>query len=388
MRPVPAPSAAWTSPLSWAPPVLAVALVLPVASCAPEKGERREHPSGPPAEAAAQPEPQHEWAIALHGGADVVGRQDRGSAEGDAEEYFASLASALEKGATELASGKAAVAVVETVVMALEDDPKFNAGRGATFNSRTLHELDAAIMDGRTLSCGAVAGTRNVRYPIQLARQVMERSPYVLLSGQGADDLARELRLPMVLNKYFDTGRRRDDLDAARRTEHQGGEGERAGELGAVGVVALDRYGNLAAGTSAGGFTNERYGRIGAAPVIGAATYADNRTAAVSCTGRGEELIRHNTARALADRMELGGESLAEAADAVIHDALEPGDGGLIAVDRLGNIALAFNTPGMFRGAADSSGRFEIGIWDEVRSTPSPVPPSASVDREASGDAP
>jgi beta-aspartyl-peptidase (threonine type) len=346
----------------------ALALALAFALCGACAPKEETVPTEPVAEVPTPtPEEPREWSIALHGGAGVIDRERR-----DYEEYFTALEAALELGARELASGTAAVEVVEQVITMLEDDPKFNAGRGAVLTSLRTHELDAAIMDGRTLSCGAVAGIKNVRNPIQLARQVMERSPHVLLVGQGADDFAREIGLRRVQQSYFTTEQRVSEWLDLRRRQQQGG-GDGAGELGTVGVVALDRFGNLAAGTSTGGLTNKRYGRVGDVPIIGAGTFADNRTVAVSCTGKGEEFIRHGIARALSDRIALTGESLEDAARFLVHETLQPGDGGLIAVDARGALVMEFNTPGMFRGAADSSGRFEVGIWDSVRTAPSPA---------------
>jgi beta-aspartyl-peptidase (threonine type) len=244
------------------------------------------------------------------------------------------------------------------------------------------HELDAAIMDGRTKSCGAVAGVRNVRNPIQLARLVMERSPHVLLTGQGADEFARQIGVRRVQQSYFTTDQRmREWREAQRRERATGGDG--VADLDTVGVVALDRFGNLAAGTSTGGLTNKRFGRVGDVPIIGAGTYADNATVAVSCTGKGEEFIRHNVAHSVASRIALLGASVEESSRHLVHDVLASGDGGLIAIDRLGNVALEYNSGGMFRGAADSSGRFEVGIWEQMRSLPSPIEPASAAGTNA-----
>ncbi len=235
-------------------------------------------------------------------------------------------------------------------------------------------------MDGRDLSCGAVAGLKTVRNPISLARLVKERSPHVFLVGEGAEVFAQEQGLERVSQDYFHTERRYESLQRALEREPQeaeeaeeGGESASLGDgLGetldeiysTVGAVALDRDGNLAAATSTGGLTNKRFGRVGDVPVIGAGTYADNRSCAVSGTGKGEQFIRHTVARSIAARMQLAGESLEEAARAVIDGELDPGDGGVITVSKNGEIALVFNSEGMFRGAADSSGRFEVAIWE------------------------
>ena len=325
------------------------------------------------------------WALAIHGGA---GSADRATT--DAEDYYEALQEALSLGAEQLAAGEASLQVVENVVAALEDDERFNAGRGSVFTSIGTHELDAAIMDGRTLACGAVAGVKNVRNPVRLARRVMEDTRHVLMAGPGADNygvLAGVRRQPQA---YFSTERqlqRFRELRAQRGVSQEGSgdavanaAGDYTGNAGAtaglggashlatVGAVAMDRYGNLAAATSTGGTMLKRIGRIGDVPVIGAGTYANNATAAVSCTGRGEEFIRHTVAYDVSARIEYGGLTLQEAARQVIQEKLQPGDGGLIAVGPDGTIAMEFNTNAMFRGAADSLGRFDVGIWDEVRS--------------------
>jgi beta-aspartyl-peptidase (threonine type) len=223
-------------------------------------------------------------------------------------------------------------------------------------------------MDGRTLAAGAVAGVRNVRNPVSLARAVLERSPHVLLAGQGADDFAREVGLPRVPQDYFSTPERLQEWRDKRQQERA------ADDRSTVGAVALDRYGNLAAATSTGGTTNKRWGRIGDVPLIGAGTYADNATAAISCTGRGEELIRHVIAHDVAARIAYQKLPLQQAVSEVVESVLAKDDGGLIAVDRHGRIAMAYNTAGMFRGAADSTGRLEVGIREARLLAPSSRP--------------
>jgi beta-aspartyl-peptidase (threonine type) len=294
-----------------------------------------------------------EWAIAIHGGAGVIDREKYADL---APEYEEALAAALRVGVGILESGGSSLDAVEQVVRVMEDDPHFNAGKGAVFTHEGANELDALIMDGRDLACGAVTGVRTVKNPISLARKVMEESKHVFFSGEGAEAFADETDLERVDPAYFFTQRRYDQLQAAR-------ERERGSEEGTVGCVALDRDGNLAAATSTGGLTNKLFGRIGDTPIVGAGTYADNRTCAVSGTGKGEQFIRHTVARSIAALMEYPGLSLEEAAERVIHGELDPGDGGMIGVARDGSIALVFNSPGMFRGAADSSGRFEVAIW-------------------------
>ncbi len=312
--------------------------------------------------AASDAAPPVEWAIAIHGGAgtiprDIVPERKQGYVDG--------LEAALRLGAEALADGEPAMDVVEKVVRTLEDDPHFNAGRGAVYTHDGRHELDAAIMDGRDLSAGAVAAVSNVKNPISLARLVMEESPHILLVGAGAEAFADELGVVQVPQEYFHTQFRYEAWQRAleRRRER---EGRPEKDMDTVGAVVRDVYGNLAAATSTGGLTDKRWGRVGDVPVIGAGTYADNRTCALSATGKGEEFIRHNVAHAISARMALTGESLEQAAGAVIHQTLEPGDGGVIGVDAAGRITLTFNTSGMYRGAADSSGRFEVGIWSEL----------------------
>lgn len=301
----------------------------------------------------AVPGPKPEWALAIHGGAGTIPR-DAPAASIAARR--AGLRAALELGRERLARGDAALDVVEAVVRLLEDDPSFNAGKGAVFNEEGRHELDAAIMDGATLRAGAVAALTTVRHPITLARRVFERTPHVLLVGAGAESFADETEVERVANEWFDTAHRREAWERA------------SGRFGTVGAVALDRDGRLAAATSTGGLTNKRWGRIGDVPILGAGTWADDRVA-ISCTGKGEEFIRHAVASQVALRMRFAGESLAEATRSVLFDELPEAAGGLIAVAADGSIALPFSTSGMYRGAADSAGRFELGIWRELDGT-------------------
>jgi len=307
------------------------------------------------------PPPRVEWAIAIHGGAGVIARD---TYEPLRQEYLDALTAALEAGRDILAGGGESLDAVETVVRILEDDPRFNAGKGAVFTHEGRNELDAAIMDGRALACGAVTGVTTVKNPITLARKVMEDSSHVFFGGDGAERFADRVGVERVDPAYFFTERRYEALQRALERERRERESAAEPDHGTVGVVALDRDGNLAAGTSTGGLTNKRHGRIGDTPVIGAGTYADNRTCAVSGTGQGEEFIRHGVALTVSALMEYGGLDLQRAAEIVVHEQLRAGDGGVIAVDREGTIAMVFNTAGMFRGAADSNGRFEVAIWD------------------------
>lgn len=302
-----------------------------------------------------------DWSIAIHGGAGVISKDMPDSVVAG---YTASLEAALRHGAALLDSGATALDAVEQVVRLLEEDPRFNAGRGAVFTADGTHELDAAIMDGRDLSAGAVAGLTTVRNPISLARRVMTDTPHVLLMGTGAERFADEAGVERVPNAWFDTAQRRAQWERAQARATAGVPRERESTYGTVGAVARDRDGNLAAATSTGGMTNKKFGRVGDVPVIGAGTYANNATVAISCTGTGEQFIRHGVAMQISALMEFGGRTLRQAADLLVFERLEPGDGGLIAVDRNGNIHMPFNSPGMFRGAADADGRFETAIWE------------------------
>jgi beta-aspartyl-peptidase (threonine type) len=297
--------------------------------------------------------PAAKWAIAIHGGAGTI---PKNLPEAQKQQYLHSLGEALKIGQGVLRQGGTSLDAVEKVIRFLEDDPLFNAGKGAVYTHERTHELDAAIMDGSDLSCGSVAALKTVKNPISLARLVKERSPHVFLVGEGAEAFATEMKVERVPNSYFDTPKRLQDLEEALKEEPK--------EHGTVGCVALDVHGNLAAGTSTGGLTNKRFGRLGDVPVIGAGTYANNKTCAISATGTGEEFIKHTVAHDISALMEYGGLSLQQAADRVIHQKLKAGDGGVIGVGRDGSIALVFNSEGMYRGAADSGGRFEVRIWE------------------------
>jgi beta-aspartyl-peptidase (threonine type) len=233
------------------------------------------------------------------------------------------------------------------------------------FTEDGRHELDASIMDGRTLSCGAVAGVRTVKNPIALARLVMEKTPHVLLMGDGAEQFAASVGVERVDPTYFDTDRRRKALEEFLKKRKQKEDNAPPKSRSTVGCVALDLQGNLAAATSTGGMTGKRFGRVGDSPIIGAGTYANNATCAVSCTGTGEEYIRLVAAYDVSALMQYGHLNVDQAAHTVIFERLKPDDGGLIAVSHTGEIAMPFNTNGMFRAAADSNGRFEILIWDK-----------------------
>jgi len=277
------------------------------------------------------------------------------------EEYKSKLNEALQLGEKMLMEGADATDVVVQVINVMENSPLFNAGKGAVFTSQGKNELDASIMDGKTLNAGAVAGVRDIKNPITAAREVMINSEHVFLSGKGASEFARKQGLEMVPNKYFHTKSRYESL---KRLQKQEREREKKDNIGTVGCVVLDKHGNLCAGTSTGGMTNKKYGRIGDSPVIGAGTYANNKTCAVSCTGHGEYYIRLGFARDISALMEYKNMSVDEACREEIRKLSElQGNGGVIGVDAKGNIAMEFNTSGMFRGYIKSTGEKEIAIF-------------------------
>ena len=307
-----------------------------------------------------------QWAIVLHGGAgappaDATAKQLQVRRDG--------LSAALTAGRNVLATGGSSLDAVEATIRVLEDNPLFNAGHGAVFNSAGEHELDASIMDGRTLAGGGVAGVRTVRNPITLARRVMTETPHVLLSGPGAETFATEQNVDRVPNDAFSTEQRRAEWEKVKAKETaenaRRDQPARPWQIGTVGCVALDAAGNIAAGTSTGGRTNKKYGRVGDSPIIGAGTYADNATCGISASGVGEQFIRHAAAAQISLLMQHREWSLQQAADYVLKERLRPGDGGIIGLDRSGKVVWVFTTPGMYRGAADSSGRFDIRIGNE-----------------------
>ena len=304
-------------------------------------------------------------AIALHGGAGTI---ERGVMSEELEAtYRTFLDDAITRGYEQLLEGRPGLDVVVNVIQLMEDSPLFNAGRGAVYTWQGTHELDASIMHGENLDAGAVAGVSTVKSPIALARAVMEDSPHVMLASRGAEVFASEQGFDLVSPEYFATERRREALDAYKANEQAGLKPEADHKFGTVGVVLLDQAGNLVAGTSTGGMTGKRWGRIGDSPVIGAGTYADNRSCAVSATGHGEYFIRHTVARDICARMQFGGMTLEEASSAVIMEELvgANGEGGIVAVDTAGEVALVFNTPGMYRASIDAMGRKVVGIYGE-----------------------
>jgi len=315
------------------------------------------------AHAPAHAEDRRMFAIAIHGGAGTIERS-RITPEQDLA-YRSALNAAVEAGYAILEKGGTSLDAVSAAVRILEDDPQFNAGRGAVLTHDGRVELDASIMDGKNLRAGAVTGVQHVRSPIELARRIMEQSPHVMLSGAGAEEFALEQKLELVPNSWFITPRRRDELKRALAGLPP--PPDQLVGMGTVGAVALDTSGNLAAATSTGGMTNKRWGRIGDSPIIGAGTYANNASCAVSATGHGEYFIRYAVAHDICALVEYRNWSLERAAREVVQNKLKQagGDGGVIAIDARGNVVLEFNSEGMFRAMRDSRGRREIAIYRE-----------------------
>jgi L-asparaginase / beta-aspartyl-peptidase len=307
--------------------------------------------------------------LVIHGGAGTI---ERSKLTPERErEYRAGLERALTAGYEILKKGGSSLDATEAAVRVLEDDPHFNAGKGSVFTSAGTNEMDAAIMDGKTLSAGTVASLKHIQNPISLARLVMERSGHVMMDGEGAESFAKENGVELVDQKYFFTQERWDALQKIKAAEkHRTGAARKRilitdqDRHGTVGAVALDKNGNLAAATSTGGTTNKRPGRVGDSPVIGAGTYANNATCAVSATGDGEYFIRATVGHDLSALMEYRGMPLKQAAQVVLDKVAKlGGTGGLIAIDREGNVALPFNTGGMYRGYVDPDGKFVIEIY-------------------------
>ncbi|HEX5653350.1 MAG TPA: isoaspartyl peptidase/L-asparaginase [Chitinophagaceae bacterium] len=334
----------------------------------------------------AQPTPAltDKYVLVIHGGAGTILKSQMTAEKERA--YQAALNQALDAGQAILARGGSALDAVEASVRILEDNPLFNAGKGAVFTNEGKNEMDAAIMNGQTLAAGSVAGVTTIRNPISAARAVMEKSPHVMMTGKGAEIFAKQQGLTIVDPSYFRTEERWKSLQKAKAgdslqkrkkdsilkkttafSEFYDSPLGLTGKYGTVGAVALDRHGNLAAATSTGGMTNKKYGRVGDAPIIGSGTYANNQTVAISCTGWGEYFIRLVMAKSISDMMEFGKMSLRDAAHEMIMKRLPAlgGDGGLIAVDKDGNIALPFCTEGMYRGFVKSDGSKAVKIYKE-----------------------
>ena len=320
-------------------------------------------------------DPTNQFAIVIHGGAGTILRKHMTPEKESA--YKLKLEEAIKVGYAILKHGGTSLDAVQKTINVLEDSPLFNAGKGAVFTNAGTNEHDASIMDGNTLNAGASAGTKTVKNPIDLARAVMDKSPHVMLSGEGAEEFAKEQGLELVDPSYFYTEDRFQSLQRIKKSELTLLQNEakqafydpiiKDSKFGTVGCVALDKKGNLAAGTSTGGMTNKRWGRIGDSPIIGAGTYANNNTCAVSSTGWGEFFIRAMVAHDISALMEYKGLTLQEAAKEVIQKKLPQlgGDGGIIAIDKNGNMVMEFNTAGMFRATINDKGELYIGIYNE-----------------------
>lgn len=316
------------------------------------------------------------FAIAIHGGAGTI-KKEKFTPERE-KAYRAKLAEAVEAGYSVLDKGGASLDAVTAAINVLENSPFFNAGKGAVYTHNETHEMDASIMDGKNRQAGAVAGVKHIENPIDLARLVMEESVHVMLSGDGAEEFATQQGVALVDNTIFDTeGRYKSLLRAKAKMkksedelkDYQAAHQALATEykVGTVGAVALDKMGNIAAGTSTGGMTNKRFGRIGDSPVIGAGTFAENESCAVSATGHGEYFIRYNVAADICARVKYQGKSIEQAGNEVIHDVLMPvgGTGGVIIIDTKGNISLPFNTKGMYRATKSNGSPTYVGIFKD-----------------------
>ena len=312
------------------------------------------------------------FSIAIHGGAGTIDKS-KFTPEKEAA-YRAKLQEAVEAGYKVLENGGESLTAVTTAINILENSPFFNAGIGAVYTYDSHHELDASIMDGRDRQAGAVAGVKHIKNPIDLARLVMEESVHVMLSGEGAEQFAKKNGMSLVENTIFDTEHRFEALQRAKKklnkTENYQANHHALPEqfkMGTVGAVALDKHGNLAAGTSTGGMTAKRFGRIGDSPVIGAGTFADNRSCAVSATGHGEYFIRYSVASDICARVQYQGKTIKQAGDEVIHEVLKPigGTGGVIIVDNKGNISLPFNTKGMYRASKMANQPTYVAIFKD-----------------------
>jgi beta-aspartyl-peptidase (threonine type) len=339
-----------------------IAFLFAFTSCKPE--------TEPQAKETQIAQKKAEFSIIIHGGAGTILKKNM-TPELEVE-YNAKLEEAIRVGYNILKNGGTSLDAVEKTINVLEDSPLFNAGKGAVFTHEGTNEHDASIMDGSNLNAGASAGTKTVRNPINLARAVMEKSPHVMLSGTGAEVFATEQGIQMVDPSYFFTESRMKSLQRVKASEKNEvasfyDENIKDSKYGTVGCAALDTHGNLAAGTSTGGMTNKRWGRIGDAPIIGAGTYANNATCAVSSTGWGEFFIRGMVAHDISALMEYKGLSLKEAANLVIQDKLTKlgGTGGIVAVDKNGNMIMEFNTPGMYRATMNDKGELYIGMYKD-----------------------
>lgn len=318
--------------------ILSLLILVIIACNDPKKAAPTENTSG--------------YALVIHGGAGTIERTNMDTLT--EQSYIASLNAALDAGESILKEGGKSIDAVIAVIELLENNPLFNAGKGAVFTNEGTNEMDASIMDGETQKAGAVGAVTNIKNPIKLARKIMDNSPHVMMVGKGAENFARLNGLEMVDPSYFYTEKRWDDLKKQKTHE----------KFGTVGCVARDKYGNIVAGTSTGGMTNKKHNRLGDTPIIGAGTFADNNTCGVSCTGHGEYFIRYTVARDIAALMEYKGLTLKAACDLIVHKKLveKGGEGGLIAIDKFGNIEMPFNTSGMYRGFA-KPGKRKVEIY-------------------------
>jgi beta-aspartyl-peptidase (threonine type) len=317
-----------------------------------------------------------DFAIVIHGGAGTILKENMTDSLEKA--YEAKLTEAIQTGYKILQNGGTSLEAVQRTINVMENSPLFNSAKGAVFTHDGKNELDASIMDGKTLNAGAIAGVTNVKNPINLAYEVMVNSEHVLLSGKGAEEFAKEQGLEIVDPSYFFTQKRYDALQRTLEQEKTAKKDTKTtfydpfikdDKYGTVGCVALDKNGNLAAGTSTGGMNNKRYNRIGDSPIIGAGTYANNKTCGVSSTGWGEYFMRGLVAYDISAMMEYGGKSLKEATDAVIQKKLTAmgGTGGVISLDHNGNVSMEFNTPGMYRAYMNDKGELQVGIYKELQ---------------------
>lgn len=300
------------------------------------------------------------YGIVIHGGAGNISRNSFSEAEENL--YRDKLKEALDAGYRILNAGGSSMDAVTAAVVVLEDSPLFNAGKGAVLNNEGRAELDVSVMDGSSMNAGAAAGLHHIKNPVLLARKIMEFSPHVLMIGEGAEKFARQYDIEFRDADYFITPERLDQLKRQQKKEKVD-----SSEHGTVGAVALDKMGNLAAATSTGGMSNKRFGRVGDSPIIGAGTYANNKSCAVSCTGHGEFFIKHAAAFDVSARMLYKGSSLEDAAGEVIYGVLKNvnADGGLIAIDKDGYFTMPFNTEGMFRGWMDQDGKYEVRMFKD-----------------------
>ena len=343
-------------------------------ACSPTGGEAQDKSIDHSKQENTTTKKQAEYALAIHGGAGTMSKKNMTPEKEKA--YQNKLEEAIKIGHAILKNGGSSLDAVTKTINVMEDSPIFNSGKGAVFTNAETNELDASIMDGKTLNAGASAGTKTVKNPINLARAIMENSPHVMMAGDGAETFAKEQNLEIVSPEYFKTENRLNTLKRVKQKELEKTTNSTSAfydadikdsKFGTVGCVALDKNGNLAAGTSTGGMTNKRYGRVGDVPIIGAGNYANNATCAVSGTGWGEFFIRATVAHDISALMEYKGLSLEAAAKEVIQKKVPNlgGNGGIIAVDKNGNMVMEFNTAGMYRASMNSKGELTIGIYSK-----------------------